>query len=219
MTARGLVLAGLTLLLATAGADSASESFYYYEKDGRVVFTNSPGLNDATPLPKLRAASPRQRSRTDLPVTAYDRQISRVAAETGLSPALIKSVALVESGFNPKAVSPKGASGLMQLMPATAASYGVTDLFDPLQNLRAGARHLRGLLDEFDGDLTLALAAYNAGSFAVRRHRGVPAYPETRNYVARVRGHLAPRKRSSRPAKPAPVRLVRQADGSVLLVN
>ena len=219
MTARGLVLAGLTLLLATAGADSASESFYYYEKDGRIVFTNSPGLNDATPLPKLRIESPRQRSSIDLPVTAYDRHIGRVAGETGLSPALIKSVALVESGFNPKAVSPKGARGLMQLMPATAASYGVTDLFDPLQNLRAGARHLRSLLDEFDGDLTLALAAYNAGSSAVRRHRGVPAYTETRNYVAKVRGHLASRKRSTRPAKPAPVRLVRQADGSVLLVN
>ena len=219
MTARGLALAGLTLLLATARAGSASGPFYYYEKDGRVVFTNRPGLNDAKRLPKLRAKSPRQRSSIDLPATAYDRHIGRVAAETGLSPALIKSVALVESGFNPKAVSPKGARGLMQLMPATAASYGVTDLFDPLQNLRAGARHLRDLLDEFDGDLTLALAAYNAGSVAVRRHRGVPAYTETRNYVARVRVHLAPRKRSSRPARAAPVRLVRQPDGSVLLVN
>jgi soluble lytic murein transglycosylase-like protein len=112
----------------------------------------------------------------------------------------------------------------MQLMPGTARKYGVRDAFDPGENLLAGAKHLRGLLDEFGGDLTLALAAYNAGSAAVRRHGGVPAYPETRNYVRKVREKLGKRPPGSAApaaAEPAadPVRLVRNSDGSILLAN
>jgi len=160
-----------------------------------------------------------------LPATPYDPFIERVARDYGLSPRLIKSVALVESGFNPRAVSHKGAQGLMQLMPATARRYGVRDPLDPLQNLRAGARHLRDLLDEFGGDLTLALAAYNAGSGAVRRHGGVPDYRETREYVRKVHDSMGREVRQARlaprgPQPPsAPVRLVRGNDGSLILVN
>jgi len=109
-----------------------------------------------------------------------------VARRHGLDPDLVLAVVSVESGFRPQAVSPKGAQGLMQLMPKTASSLGVADAFDPTQNLDAGTRHLGQLLTLYGGDLTRALAAYNAGEGAVHRHGGVPPYRETRAYVKRV---------------------------------
>ncbi len=116
--------------------------------------------------------------------------LARLAEEAsrryGLDPALVLAVVGVESGFRPEAVSPKGAQGLMQLMPRTAAALGVSDPLDPEQNLDAGVRHLESLLKLYNGDLTRALAAYNAGSGAVERHGGVPPYRETRAYVKRV---------------------------------
>jgi hypothetical protein len=111
--------------------------------------------------------------------------IRSASEEAGLDPALVAAVAAVESGFNPRAVSPAGAVGVMQLMPGTAAALGVSDPFDPAQNVRAGARYLRSLLDRF-GKLELALAAYNAGPGAVERYGGIPPYPETRAYVQAV---------------------------------
>lgn len=108
------------------------------------------------------------------------------ARRHGLPPELVLAVVAVESGFRPDAVSPKGAQGLMQLMPATAGSLGVADAFDPAQNLDGGSRHLGQLLTVYDGDLTRALAAYNAGEVAVQRHGGVPPYRETRAYVKKV---------------------------------
>lgn len=114
--------------------------------------------------------------------------IIREAAKThGVDPRLITAVARRESGLNGRAVSKKGAEGLMQLMPQTARFLGVADSFDPRQNVLAGTRYLRMLLDTFRGDLDLALAAYNAGPGAVERHRGIPPYRETRSYVAAVR--------------------------------
>jgi hypothetical protein len=115
------------------------------------------------------------------------RALAEAAARRhGLDPGLVLAVAQVESGLRPAAVSPKGAQGLMQLMPQTAASLGVVDPLDPAQNLDGGARHLGSLLQLYDGDLTKALAAYNAGEGAVARHGGVPPYRETRNYVRSV---------------------------------
>jgi soluble lytic murein transglycosylase-like protein len=112
----------------------------------------------------------------------------RAAAERhGVDPRLVEAVVRVESAGNPTAVSPKGARGLMQLMPERAALLGVRNAFDPAQNLDGGVRHLKELLDRFAGDLTLALAAYNAGEAAVRSHGGVPPYAETREYVRRIR--------------------------------
>jgi soluble lytic murein transglycosylase-like protein len=108
------------------------------------------------------------------------------ARRHGLDPSLVLAVISVESAFRPAAVSPKGALGLMQLMPATAASLGVKDAFDPAENLDGGARHLGSLLTLYGGDLQRALAAYNAGSGAVGRYRGIPPYRETRAYVKRV---------------------------------
>ena len=109
-----------------------------------------------------------------------------IARRHGLDPALVLAVVAVESGFQPGAVSPKGAQGLMQLMPATARELGVSDALDAEQNLDGGARYLRALLEQSGGDVRLALAAYNAGPGAVKRHGGVPPYRETRQYVEKV---------------------------------
>lgn len=115
----------------------------------------------------------------------YASLIESAARRYDLHPALLTSMAEVESAFNPRAVSPKGAMGLLQLMPATAARFGVRDAFDVAQNVNAGARYIDWLLDRF-GQPDLALAGYNAGEGVVDRYQDVPPYPETRNYVARV---------------------------------
>ncbi len=114
--------------------------------------------------------------------------LAEAAGRHGVEPALLMAMARAESAFDPFAVSPKGACGLLQLMPATAERFGVTDVFDARQNVDGGARYMRWLLDRYDGDTELALAAYNAGENAVDRYRGVPPYSETRTYVARVLG-------------------------------
>jgi soluble lytic murein transglycosylase-like protein len=118
--------------------------------------------------------------------TDYENEIRLAAAKHNIDPALIKAVIRAESGFNPNAVSHSGAQGLMQLMPSTAAGFGVTDPFDPAQNIDAGAHYLRGQLDRFGGDVSLALAAYNAGPGSVAKYNGVPPFRETQNYVKRV---------------------------------
>ncbi len=116
--------------------------------------------------------------------------ISVVAKENGLDPALLHAVITVESGYNPNARSPKGASGLMQLMPETARRYKVTDIWDPRQNMSGGARYLRDLLSMFNNNMSLALAAYNAGENAVIQYGNrIPPYAETRSYVPRVMQH------------------------------
>jgi hypothetical protein len=113
--------------------------------------------------------------------------IDRMAAEHGVDVKLAHALVKVESNYRADAVSPKGAMGLMQLMPATARQYALEDPFDPVQNLTAGLRHLRGLLDRYGrGKESLALAAYNAGEGAVSRYKGIPPYRETQNYVQRI---------------------------------
>ena len=113
--------------------------------------------------------------------------IDRMAAEHGVDVKLAHALVKVESNYRADAVSPKGAMGLMQLMPATARQYAIDDPFDPVQNLTAGLRHLRGLLDRYGrGRESLALAAYNAGEGAVSRYKGIPPYRETQNYVQRI---------------------------------
>lgn len=216
------VLGGLLL----TGPGFAGDALFYKQKDGAIVFTNV----RETGLQPVPGFSGRQRivATGTLPATAFDRYIEYLAGETGVSADLIKAVAMVESGLNPRARSPKGALGLMQLMPETARQYGVKDPYDPHQNLRGGATHLGSLLERYDGDLTLTLAAYNAGSGAVKRYRGVPPYRETRDYVRKVHDLLgsgtATRSsstsgRAASAASSAPVRVVYSADGTISLVN
>ena len=116
----------------------------------------------------------------------YARMIAEASAQHAVPERLIWAVIRVESGFDHRAVSRKGARGLMQLMPETAAMLGVRDAFDPRENIQAGTRHLRAMIERFPRDVRLAVAAYNAGEKAVAAFRGVPPYPETRNYVTRV---------------------------------
>jgi soluble lytic murein transglycosylase-like protein len=129
----------------------------------------------------------------------FHAEIHRASQDTGLDAALLHAVVTVESGYNQAAISPKGARGLMQLMPATARRYGSSNPLDPAENLRAGARYLRDLLALFDNNLELALAAYNAGENAVLRYgRKLPPYAETRRYVPMVVAHY--QQLSRRPA-------------------
>jgi hypothetical protein len=121
-----------------------------------------------------------------LPDGPYAELIRASAEKHGIDENLIRRIILVESNFNPKAVSRKRAFGLMQLLPQTATQYSVTNVFDPAQNIDGGTRYIKGLLARYHGDLTLALAAYNAGPQMVERYRGIPPFPETQSYVRRI---------------------------------
>jgi soluble lytic murein transglycosylase-like protein len=117
----------------------------------------------------------------------YGALVEKAAREHNLDQALLQAVITAESDYNPRAVSHKGAVGLMQLMPETARRYGVTDLYDPVENIHAGARYLRDLMQKFNNDLSLTLAAYNAGESAIVRYGNrIPPYSETRQYVPKV---------------------------------
>lgn len=151
--------------------------------DGRVVIFNNIGsgwtVGGRAPTDAFLLA--RRDAATD-----FDEAIRRHAERERVDPRLVKCVMLVESNYNPRAISRKGALGLMQLMPGTARRYGVRDSFDPHENIRGGTAYLSDLLGMFGGDLLRTLAAYNAGEGAVQRFRGVPPYPETQEYVRRA---------------------------------
>jgi soluble lytic murein transglycosylase-like protein len=186
-----LVLAGAGLIAPVLAGD---EIYYRRDANGSLVLTNVPDRAD------LRAYN----GHGPLPVTRSGEEfrelIYRTAVKHGIHPELVFAVAAVESNFNSRAVSEKGAQGLMQLMPDTAARFGVSDPFNPADNVLGGVRYMRYLLDLFNGDSRLALAAYNAGENAVLATRSVPPYPETRRYVARVLKMFGGKK----PLLPAP---------------
>jgi soluble lytic murein transglycosylase-like protein len=165
------------------------------------AFTDSNGVTHFSNVPsdgrfKLLIATPREPAAIVAPGKAvdwlarsakYDQAIAGAAKANTIQAALVRAVIVVESGFNPRAVSKRGAIGLMQLQPATARRYGVKDAYDPEQNIRAGTHYLSDLLTRFDSNLELALAAYNAGEQAVERYgRHIPPYAETLNYVPSV---------------------------------
>ena len=135
-----------------------------------------------------------------LNTVSYQAEISAAAREFGVEEAIVRAIIHAESAFNPTAISHAGAQGLMQLMPATARRFGVTDSYDASQNIRGGVQYLAWLLKRFNGNLTLAAAGYNAGEGAVDRHKGVPPYSETQRYVQRV-GVLAERYRGVQAAR------------------
>ena len=180
---------GKSKLLATAligfvliwTGPALAEIYYRIDENGVARFTNAPTTPDYRLLqPGVLPSASR------LTASSIDGLIEAFAAEHSIDSALIRAVIRAESNFNHRAVSRKGAQGLMQLMPATIWRLSVGDAFDPHENIGAGVRYLRQLLDQFQGDLTLTLAAYNAGENAVLRYRGVPPYQETREYVRKV---------------------------------
>jgi soluble lytic murein transglycosylase-like protein len=150
----------------------------------------------STTVAKAPTASAAQEVRVDKLAAAPEhivRFVNLFAPDYKLQPQLVLAVMATESNFNPLAVSPKNAQGLMQLIPSTASRFGVTNIKDPVENIRGGMAYLRWLLAYFEGDLALTLAAYNAGEGAVERYQGVPPYAETRHYVARILGMMGGR--------------------------
>jgi soluble lytic murein transglycosylase-like protein len=210
---RGL-LATLVVVLAACASVAQADIYKYVDTEGKVYFTDAPLKGSKYKLEwkreskkvvretETRSASQKQRTKPQLAApppsgslatrrATYDNLIVMNARRYGLSPALVHAVVRAESAYNPTAVSSAGAQGLMQLMPGTAARYGVSDSFDPVENVRGGTAYLRDLLDMFDWDLDLALAGYNAGEGAVIKHgRKIPPYAETQTYVRKVRQFL-----------------------------
>jgi soluble lytic murein transglycosylase-like protein len=141
--------------------------------------------------------------------------IDRIAGEQGVEIPLVHSVIRAESNYNPYAISPKGAQGIMQLIPSTAKRFGVSDLFDAADNIQGGVRYLRFLLDYYQGDYTKTVAAYNAGEAAVDKYHGVPPFAETRNYVLQVGKNLktARERAANRPALAANAAPAKQTSG------
>jgi soluble lytic murein transglycosylase-like protein len=143
---------------------------------------------DEVPYPEPEAEAPPTAQTAAIPdvTVPYGAIIDKFAAEQGVDAKLVRALVQVESAYQPRARSPKGAMGLMQLMPATARQYGVADPYDPTSNIEAGIKHLKSLLQRFPKSIALALAAYNAGEAAVLRFNAIPPYAETRNYVSRI---------------------------------
>lgn len=190
-----------------------SGTLYQRQQDGRTVYSTRRLPGSIPVLAFTVDTPPSESAHTGLgkvgkpQLDRYPSQFRNAAKKHGIDDAWLRAIAHVESGFDAKAVSPKGAQGVMQLMPETARDYGVADAFSPVQSIDAGARHLHGLLRRYRGDLTLAAAAYNAGIGAVAQHGGVPPYAETLAYVAKVRAlHERYRAAMKLPPLPAPLR-------------
>jgi len=187
-----LRLVFLIATLLTAAAAAASPKIYtYLDAQGQRHYTDVPDNNRYRLLvlsPNDRTASgDRYDQQLLAKATQYDSIIENAAVSAAVEPNLLRAVIVVESGFNSRAVSKRGAVGLMQLMPATASRYGVSNPFDARQNVHGGARYLKFLIDRFGHDVRLALAAYNAGEDAVQRNGGqIPPFSETMAYVPRV---------------------------------
>jgi hypothetical protein len=182
--------------LAASGSVPAMADVYMFRDDGgSVYFTNVPGagrfkvrlpLKEETAGVKKNLKAVARQIAPDTTKLVYEPVIATAGELFAVDPHLIRAVIKAESNFNPQAVSLKGASGLMQLMPATAEDLGVADPFDPVENILGGTKYLSRLLDALDGNLPLALAAYNAGPLRVIGKNRIPHIPETRDYVERV---------------------------------
>jgi len=193
---KNVILTALAFaLLSPAAADA--QIYAWRDAKGTLVLSDRQldtptAVYDVPGAPEYRATRPVEGGEQDR-AGGYEPLIQEHARRHSLRPELVRAVIQVESGFNPRALSPKGAMGLMQLMPATARDLGVMNAFDPDDNIRGGTRYLRLLLDKYDGDERLALAAYNAGPGAVDKYgRQVPPYRETVKYVQKVGSKAGP---------------------------
>ncbi len=204
------MLAAVSLSAGTAGA----EIYSYVAADGTRHYTNVP----TDPHFRLLARPTRRPSPADARRRAQriDRLIMRAADQYDVDPAFIRAVIKVESDFDPTAISPAGARGLMQLMPPTAARFNVVNPFNPEQNIDGGVRYLAELLDRFDQNLPFALAAYHAGESAVDSARGIPPIPATQAYVRRVLSHYD---RYRGPALNRAVYRIERPGGEVVFSN
>jgi soluble lytic murein transglycosylase-like protein len=186
------VIIPLIALALGVVSEAAGQIYSWRDANGNLVLSDRPptGTAETYEVPKAKAVRTTRPAERD--GGRYDHIIEEQSSRNGVRADLVRAVIQVESGFNPMARSPKGAMGLMQLMPATAESLGVLDPYDPVQNIRGGVRYLRELLDRYFHNEELALAAYNAGPTAVDRHGGtVPPFRETRDYVSRIRASPA----------------------------
>ena len=196
-----IAIVASAIMLFLLGISPASADIYrYVDANGVVHFTNAPQY---TSVPNKKSwnfyrkeVRPGSVGSDGMLVHSYRDIIRQNARAYRLEEALVKAVIKAESNYNPQSLSSKGAQGLMQLIPSTARLVNVADPFDPAENIRGGSNYLRLMLDQFNGNLDLALAAYNAGPNAVQRHGGIPPYEETRNYVQRVRRYLEQYRRS-----------------------
>jgi soluble lytic murein transglycosylase-like protein len=184
----------MALAIVTAAIPAAANIYAFTDEKGVVHFTNLPQLDSRYKLvyriptsPELRPNAWSPNAPRNIDIGKYVPIIADAARAHGLDPKLIHAVIRAESGYNPQALSPKGAVGLMQLIPGTAQRYGVSNSYDPKQNIFGGTRYLRDLLNMFNGNVELALAGYNAGENAViRAGNRIPNYPETMAYVPKV---------------------------------
>ena len=210
-------LASLTLISILAPPAFASGLYRLVDEDGVSHFTNAP--TDPR-FKRIGALSGTAQGWLRLPEgvrVRFGDEIREVAARHGVAADLVEAVIRVESAFNPRAVSNKGAQGLMQLMPRTASSLGVRNAFDPRENIDGGVRHLRYLLDRYPGNVPLALAAYNAGEKAVDYYGGIPPYAETQQYVQKILGPTGVG--SDRGGVRSVVYRYTEADGTVTITN
>jgi soluble lytic murein transglycosylase-like protein len=172
-----IVLIIITSFFSVVGKTDA-DIYKYVDESGVVHFTNVPNSTKYKLLIKANKAKSREKK--------YDNIINELCKKYDVETSFIKAMVKTESNFDPYAVSKKGATGLMQLMPEKAKDLSVKDSFDPKQNLDGGIRHVRYLLKKYEGDVRLTLAAYNAGENAVKKNNGVPPYLETQNYIIKV---------------------------------
>jgi len=185
------VLGSIMIFAVFFPAAAQADIYKYVDAEGVIHLTNVPTRPDIKYEMILKERRVLFRMRF-ADITKYDQLITKASEKYNVDSALVKAVIKAESNFNHKAVSPKGARGLMQLMPATASSLQVRDSFHPEKNIDGGVRYLRYLLNLFKGDLSLALAAYNAGEAAVAKYQySIPPYRETQTYVQRVMNYLA----------------------------
>jgi soluble lytic murein transglycosylase len=179
MSAIGVVLMGVTFFVTSA---AWSDIYLYVDSQGVFHFTNTPTSSKY----KVYMSEKRKYTKGLYNNKSYDDVILEAATRNGISSSLLKAVIHVESYFNPKAVSKKGALGLMQIMPQNLEALNINDPFDPWENIMGGAQYFKAMLERFSGQVDLALAAYNAGPTAVEKYNDIPPYPETQRYVQKV---------------------------------